>query len=429
MILRRIIIENFKSLRRVDLSPRSMNLFIGANASGKSNFLDALRVLQGVGNGFTISEILDGKPKSATSAIWDGIRGGSSSACFAGPDGNGEVTIEAHGWTRGKLPLFEWEFLIAFSPAHGQVTRERLKVDSAIIYDSDSATNAPSSDLDLCVRYLPEKPGHPLDLRFERARPVLRQFARGNFVGQADFQSLIRQIMSADEVTEQIARDFTSAGKVAALLANTQCVDPTPALLRDYSQAHHVQRMGDHGENFAALIHALCLDDKVKDAYLSWLRQLRPEEVDDVGILRGAVGEPLFMLREGGREFAAPVLSDGTLRFAAIAAAFFQPDMPGMMTIEEIENGIHASRLRLLVELLRDQGWYSNTQIMATTHSPVVLTWLREADYQTTFFCKRDESTGESTILPLTEVPHFMDAVKKQHVSDLFAEGWLEAAL
>ena len=45
----RIVIENFKSLRRVDLSLGRMNLFIGANASGKSNFLDALHVLQGIG--------------------------------------------------------------------------------------------------------------------------------------------------------------------------------------------------------------------------------------------------------------------------------------------------------------------------------------------------------------------------------------------
>ena len=86
----RIIIEDFKSLRRIDLSLGRLNLFIGTNASGKSNFLDALRVLQGIGNGFTISEILDGKPRSATSEVWEGIRGGSSNACFFGTN---EVTI------------------------------------------------------------------------------------------------------------------------------------------------------------------------------------------------------------------------------------------------------------------------------------------------------------------------------------------------
>ena len=87
-----------------------MNLFVGANASGKSNFLDLLRVLQGIGNGFTIGEILDGKPRSATSAVWDGIRGGSRLACFAaaGEDrGHGDVTIEVHGRFGGG-PVRRW---------------------------------------------------------------------------------------------------------------------------------------------------------------------------------------------------------------------------------------------------------------------------------------------------------------------------------
>ncbi len=96
----RIVVENFKSLRRVDLRLGRMNLFVGANASGKSNFLDLLRVLQGIGNGFTIGEILDGKPRSATSEVWDGIRGGSRLACFAALGENRgceEMTIEVHG--------------------------------------------------------------------------------------------------------------------------------------------------------------------------------------------------------------------------------------------------------------------------------------------------------------------------------------------
>ena len=52
-----------KSLRKVDLSLGRMNLLHwNANATGKSNLLDAFRVLAGIGNGFTIDEILNGKP-------------------------------------------------------------------------------------------------------------------------------------------------------------------------------------------------------------------------------------------------------------------------------------------------------------------------------------------------------------------------------
>lgn len=403
-MIEHITIENFKSFKKVDLHLGALNLFIGTNASGKSNFFDALRVLQGIGNGFTISEILDGKPKSATSEVWDGIRGGSAKACFANEAGDGEVSISAEGRVSGKT----WLYRISFSPGDGKVTQESLNVGGEI-YTSDGVPRNLPGDPIIRVKYYQGKKGTQPQLTFESARPVLGQFAKGNGKWKKS--------------------DAELAQEVATLLANTQRVDPSPAILRNYSQAHQIQRMGEHGENFAALVNTLCKDPKAKDAYLSWLKQLRPAEVDNVGTLSGAVGEPLFMLKEGGKEFPATVLSDGTLRFAAITAAFFQPDMPGLMTIEEIENGIHASRVRLLMELLRSRAKAGSPQIMATTHSPIVLAWLQETEYKSTFFCKRDEETGESRISPLPDIPHFSVVVKKQPISDLFAEGWLEAAL
>lgn len=407
-MIERIVIENFKSLRKVDLKLGRMNIFIGSNASGKSNFFDALRVLQGIGSGFTISEVLDGKPRSATSEVWEGIRGGSAKACFAGSGDDAEVCLTVSGRLREK-PSLPWEFMIAFSPAEGRVTRERLRVNGDI-YDSEPVAKSQGSDPVIKVRYYKGGKGNPPHVTFERSRPVLTQLAKGN--GGTWKRAHVEW-----------------AAEVARLLANTQRVDPQPSVLRGYSQAHQIQRMGERGENFAALIGTIAQDPAAKDAYLSWLKQLRPAEVDDVGTLKGAVGEPLFMLREGGQDFPASVLSDGTLRFAAITAAFFQPDMPEIMTIEEIENGIHASRVRLLVELLRSQAATGRTQLIATTHSPIVLAWLLPVEYGTTFFCKRDDATGESRICALPEVPHFMDVVQKQPISDLFAEGWLESAL
>lgn len=409
-MLEHIVIENFKSLKKVDLRLGAMNLFIGTNASGKSNFFDALRLLQGIGNGFTISEILDGKPKGPTSEVWEAIRGGSANACFAGAGpAAAEVCINVSGHLPGKTRR-AWDYLVAFSPEVGKVTRERLRVGGDV-YDSEPASPTSAGDLVLKVRYFQGGKGNQRRLPFESHRPVLTQMARRN----------------GDGGIKKAHAD--AAAEVARLLANVQRLDPSPQVLRSYSQAHQIGRMGERGENFAALIRTIGKDAQAKDAYLSWLKQLRPTELDDVGTLAGAVGEPMFMLVEGGRTYPAPVLSDGTLRFAAIAAAFFQPDMPGVMTIEEIENGIHANRVRLLVELLRSQAALGSTQIMATTHSPIVLAWLQPAEYATTFFCKRDEETGESRICPLPEVPHFLEVVQKQPISDLFAEGWLEAAL
>jgi len=399
-MIEQITIKNFKSFKDVTLKLGPLNIFIGANASGKSNFFDALRVVQGIGYGFALSEILDGKPKSATSEVWEGIRGGSQMAGFASEDVDQLTSFEvAHN--------SGFEYTIAFSANKGRIWEERLHVSGNSVYDFRGGRTGgiytPSGPL-----FFGNNPREKHEAK--RDRPVLMQIA---------------------ELTpgwRYTSPNMTSQD-VAHILANMQRIDPSPALLRLYSQAYEIKRMGEHGENFAALIRMICSDPATKEAYLSWLRELRPRDVDDVGVLKGALGEPMVMMKERGREWPAPALSDGTLRFAAIAAAFFQPDMPGILTIEEIENGIHASRLRLLVELLRSQAADGKTQVMVTTHSPIVLAWLKPEEYATTFYCKRDEETGESRIVPLTEIPRFEEIVRKQPISDLFAEGWMETAL
>ena len=407
-MIERIVIENFKSLRKVDLSLGRVNLFIGTNASGKSNFLEAVRVLEGIGNGFTINEILDGKPKTATSDVWDGIRGGSAYACYSRVDGS-EVAITANGVLEESPPL-NWKYHIAFLPTDkGRVTEERVEVgDHKRSFSSDS------------------NPGLSHIVANEGTPPLLGERPPWYSRGDAETHQSLHRL--PQDIRSELLSSARFSSALAGAFSNAQRLDLAPDMLRHYAQPTPVRRMGNHGENFAALIKTICEDHGTRDAYLSWLRQLRPEEVDAVGTLTGAVGEPMFMLRENGREFPAPTLSDGTLRFAAIAAAFFQPSMPGIMMIEEIENGIHASRVHLLLELLRSQSEFSKTQVLATTHSATILDWLQDEDYKTTFLCRRDESTGESNICSLADVPHFMDVVRKVPASELFAEGWLDVA-
>jgi predicted ATPase len=414
-MIERIVIENFKSLKNVDLKLGRLNLFIGTNASGKSNFFDALRVIQGIGYGFTFHEILDGKPKSATSEVWEGIRGGSGFATFREPDSperrrvpNLKFRVELA--SEGDSPRTTFD--IAINAQRGCVREERLFAEGDV-YTSSPERGPISNHIDspfLEVRYYRGSGGRQPQPQFEKSRAILHQIARS--------------YETADE-----HRDVMRT--VARKLSNMQRVDPLPSVLRGYSMAHEIARMGEHGENFAALIKSITDDHAIGEAYVAWLRELRPAEVDKVLTLPGAVQEPMFALQEIGRSipFPAPVLSDGTLRFAAITAAFFQPDMPEVLTIEEIENGIHPGRMRLLLELLRSRAGQAGTQVMATSHSPWLLDWLSEEEWKTTFFCHRDPETGASTISPLTAIPGFQEAAQKGRVGELLAEGWMDFAL
>lgn len=407
LMIDRIAVRGFKNLRNVTVDLGRLNLFVGANASGKSNFFEALRVLQGIGSGLAVGEILDGQPDTAAGERWQGVRGGSAKACFEGSERSETFSIAAVGRLSAGKVIGRWEYSVSLSPRLGRVTGESLRFGGHAVFIAVGGDDAGVGSGTVEVEY--QRGGHlpPLSLPFDSSRPVLSQF-------------------KASDRVESRHRRY--AGHMADVLADVQRVAPAPAVLRGYSQTRQVARMGEHGENFAALVRGICADPDAEAGYLDWLRQLLPVKVDGVATLSGAMGEPLFMLREGDREFPAPVLSDGTLRFAAIAAAFFQDDMPQIMTIEQIERGIHASRARLVLELLRANAAAASTQILATTHSPAVLAWLEPWEYASTYVCRRDEDTGEATIRRLGDVPGFGRAAGTSSLANLFAEGWMEAA-
>jgi len=395
-VIEHIEIEGFKSLRKVSLDLGAFNLFIGANASGKTNFFDALRVLQGIGYGFTIDEIFNGKPKGAASEAWDPIRGGSANAATVDNTGlsGAEIRFAVRANDYG-VPGPELRYAISMTPNPPAVAHESLFSGETTVFDTSQwGLNYPQPALALDRRRLPE---------------ITQE------------QQIKMWGLRADTLAKM--RSFCK------VLSDVQLLNPQPTVLRGYSTAATARRMGEHGENFATLVKRIMSSEGAPEAYTSWLKGLTPAEFDEVKTLEGAMQDYVFALRKNVKDFPASVLSDGTLRFAALVAAFFQPELPHLLLIEEIENGIHPSRLQVLLELLKSQSGHPLPQTFATTHSPLVLAWLDEADYKTTFLCRKNEETGETTITPLAQVPRFVELARNQHASDLFAEGWMESAL
>ncbi len=384
-MIEHLTIKGFKSFEHVEVELGALNFFVGTNSSGKSNFFDALRVLQGIGYGLRVDEIFNGKPRSANRDVWEPIRGGGAHAGLLRRDAEDRrhtPSLVSLG-VRGTTSKGAFVYSITLSPHDGIVIDETLSIDQEELYSSPTT-----------------------DRRFDRRTTVLGQF-----------------------VANCSHRHFEQIVDLLDLFSDLQHLNPSPDILREYSSGREVRRLGESGENFAALVKSILSDASTADAYRSWLQRMTPKDLDDVVILEGALGEPLFALEHGGRKFPAPVLSDGTLRFAALTAALFQPDMPRTLIVEEIENGIHPSRLRLLVELLRARSSEKGPQVMASTHSPVIVDWLTTEEYEHCFLFRHDEETGLSIVKPLSEISGFANASETGSAGELLTEGWMETAL
>ena len=68
------------------------------------------------------------------------------------------------------------------------------------------------------------------------------------------------------------------------------------------------------------------------------------------------------------------MVSEGTLRILGLLALAGAKEVPGPVGFEEPENGIHPRRLQLVAELLRTRAELGETQMIVTTHSPLLST-------------------------------------------------------
>ena len=418
-MISKIKIRNFKSLEKVDLEPGYFNILVGANASGKTNFLDALRFLQGLGDkDLSLDSILNGLPASSTRKRWSGIRGGSQFVAFRNRSGS---------------PAEEFGFEVQLSePTNSTNPDESLAYELLI----SAAGDGPRFKRETVLR------GNNLVVS-ESVRTGIEQFfhekSKGElttFLPKLTLSSILEttlgdllkapigELSDKNDPMLTLRSWFQATSEVASRISDMQFLDPSPKILRNYSTK--AARLGENGEGLAALIHEIQSNGN-KRVLLDWLKELRPDEINDIYSLEGLSNDYMLAVKEGETEFRAPVLSEGTLRFIALAAAFFQPSMPKVLVIEEIERGLHPSRLRLLLELMRSQSRRTGTQVFATTHSPALLNWLTEEDRKTTFVCTRDPESGATKMRSLADVPNLENLIKHgTHVDELFEQGWLE---
>ena len=130
-----------------------------------------------------------------------------------------------------------------------------------------------------------------------------------------------------------------------------------------------------------------------------------------------------------GETVSAYSASDGTLRLLAMLAALINPSPAGLYFFEEIDNGIHPSRLHLLIDLIEKQTARNGTQVITTTHSPAVLDLINDTTFRNTSVVYRDEDSADAVIRPVAELPNATKLRKSQGLGRLHAGGWMETAL
>jgi predicted ATPase len=395
-MLKKLSLNQFKNFKDAELELGAFTLLVGTNASGKSNIRDAFRFLHGISRGYNLPEIFGEKYIESGVLQWRGIRGGTREVTF---QGESTFTLE-----------------VSFLIKDGQQERDaNYKVEVE-----------PGIDIKL-PRVITEQLNVPKINKFV--------FTRERWAGLKVEQEVIRDVTLLNQrlVLKDLLEWHPIKNGVKSLieqsisaLSSMRFLDLNPDAMRIPSFPGQTI-LGDRGENLSSVLQAICEDPERKQTLLQWVRELTPMDAKDFEFPSDFTGKILLTLvEENGQKISAYSASDGTLRFLGIIAALLGPEPARFYFIEELENGIHPTRLHLLLELIERQVYSRNIQIVATTHSPQMLRLLSPKSLQDASLIYRLPDRQDAHIKRILDIPEAQRVIQEQDLANLHESGWLE---
>lgn len=401
-------LNNFKSFQDEAVLPLggALTVLIGANAAGKSNVLEALRLLSWLASGNKLGAIqreVNRADKVVRGRVPDLFRRGELRFALgcqvhdAAGDSSLSMALELRGDdlhivaehmdTGAGVPLYDMD-----QPSQGE-----LATEAGVAYNNFS------------------KGGNKPHIKVTDQMAVFAQLD-----SPASFHANHRK---AQQEIPKVCKAYQ------ALLSNVLFLDPVPARMRDFSFLAD-KRLGGDGANLSSVLYQLWCEGELRGELLSFIQSLPEQDITGLDFLKGPRGDVMVQLIETfsgtPRRFEAALLSDGTLRVLAIAAAMLSAPEGSLVVIEEIDNGVHPSRARHLLERIQAVAERRHLRVLLSTHNPAMLDALPDKAVPDVVFCYRDTRSGDSRLVRLGSLPDAPELFIQDSLGHLMTSGALD---
>ncbi len=400
----------------VPLGP--LTLLVGKNGSGKSNVLDGLAVLAAIASGQTLRDALDGGREGPI------VRGGSEGCAPAGDD---SFSIGCTTDINGKR--YHLDLKIGVS--------ESVQILSEHLWTKRTHGAKVGEPLDLLKTEAPQPHSGDIVARWENGKrglnpPVVFRAA----------QLLTSQVATRVPATSAAGREVhLVASQVLQALQSVFLLDPVPHQMREYVPEKD-SKLRRSADNLSAVLSRLLQSPDTRTPLLEMTRALSEAQVSDLSTVTSDLGDVMITVEEklGSRiqPMPARLMSDGTLRFLAIAAALLDeprdeldsgPDgRTRLLVVEELENGLHPSQAALLLSRLKASSKERRVRTFASTHSPAILDALTGSDHRNVVVCSR-RPDGWSAVTRLTDFPDYFEVVGRDTLGKIAMEDSLRPSV
>ena len=398
-------IGNFKSYEEATLKLGPLTVLVGANASGKSNAVEALRFLSWLAQGNKLGSI--------RYALQDGAQAIRGTVNDLGHGGRRRFSLSC------MTKKSQWN--------QYSVTLEQQ--DDEDLHIADERLTGWHERVPLFEVVASQETGGDI-------RVAYNNFARGGTKPQVtctDQMAVLLQLQSSarfgprQRKAQKVIPDVTT--RYQGWLSNIVFLDPQPSTMRGYSFKTE-RTLSGHGANLSGVLFNLCQETRTEDEILHFIKALPEQDITNVDFIETPRNEAMVKLTEtfGERqtEYDATLLSDGTLRVLAIAAAVLSAPQGSTVVIEETDNGVHPSRAKQMLNRLSSVAHERNLRVLISSHNPALLDALPDDAVPDVVFCYRDPKTGASCLQRLADLPDYPELIAQGAVGHLLTQGILD---
>lgn len=311
--LEKMTIRGFKSIKALeDFELGSLNVLIGANGAGKSNFVEIFRMLRALADEGFGNYVLN--------------RGEADSFLFNGPKNTNDIEVifkfGDNSYSCILEPTVSGKFLIKEEKKSYKGT---LRVFGKDTFESRLKSNRNEES-----SWYSDTPGI------------------GYYVYEAISSWMVYHVhdtssqagMRRSEITADNSKLRENASNIAPYLLKLRKTD---------SSAYH------------EIIDSIRLVTPFFDDFLLQVDQKGEKELVNLSWKQKGSDYPMQPYH----------FSDGTIRFICLATALLQPDPPSTIVIDEPELGLHPYAIEILSELIQVAS--ERTQVVVSTQSPLLI--------------------------------------------------------
>lgn len=428
-MITQIEIDGFKSFKDFKVEFAPFQVIVGANGSGKSNLFDALQLLGRLAT-MNLREAFQDVRGEPDEVFTTYSRGNPTSSIRLAVEMFVHATVKDALGREQTLQTQRLRYEVEIERGLGESHADQLQVAF------ESLTALPSENDTWMQRHLftLDKDNQQIAAdkteefivteRLTSEGPHIRLIPDGRGTSLSmpyPFKNTALQSVTSTEYPHVFA--------VHEELRSLRFFHLNPTMLRQPSSTKAPQTLEADGKNLAATLFRMQREDKFVLADVSRDMANLVPGILKVRVARDKIGDRYVIYADTTDKgvFSSQVLSDGTLRLLALAMLKNDPQLQGIICLEEPENGVSPLHLERMAHLLRRMATDLKDlkslqkpfcQVLITTHSPLFISQPDVIDALLLAFVPT-RIQGKGTPLRVTRMAPVITSEALSHLQDV----------